>query len=112
MPYWFGVPSGTPAFVTLLTLSASGAAGSTLSEAAVFRITDAAGLPVSTAAMVTTVSGGGRVNGIAGLGSDYPNDYAITVRLGAQPGSNVFQIQAGSVSDTDHDHRPIGPAPV
>ncbi len=98
VPYWFGVPSGTPAFVTLLTLSASGAAGSTLSEAAVFRITDAAGLPVSTAPSVTTVSGGGRVNGIAGLGSSYPNDYAITVRLGAQPGSNVFQIQAGSVS--------------
>ncbi|MGA7241136.1 MAG: S8 family serine peptidase [Bryobacteraceae bacterium] len=98
VPYWFAVPSGTPTFVTLLELSASGTAGSTLTDAAVFRITDAAGLPVSTAPSVTTVSGGGRVNGITGLGSAYPNDYAVSVRLGAQPGSNVFQIQAGSVS--------------
>jgi hypothetical protein len=98
VPYWFAVPSGTPAFVTMLTSTATATAGSTLTEAAVFRITDAAGLPVPTAPSVTTVSGGGRVNGIAGLGSSYPNDYAVSVRLGAQPGSNVFQIQAGNAS--------------
>jgi minor extracellular serine protease Vpr len=98
VPYWFAVPSGTPALVTTLTSTASGSAGSTVSQAAVFRITDASGLPVSTAPSVTTVSGGGRVNGVSALGSGYPNDYSVSVRLGAQPGSNVFQIQAGSVS--------------
>jgi subtilisin family serine protease len=98
VPYWFAVPSGTPAFVTTLTSTSSASAGSTVSQAVVFRITDALGLPVSTAPSVTVVSGGGRVNGITGLGSAYPADYALSVRLGSQPGSNVFQIQAGSVS--------------
>ena len=69
VPYWFAVPSGTPAFVTMLTSTASATAGSTVTQAAVFRITDAAGLPVATAPSVTAVSGGGRVNGITGLGS-------------------------------------------
>jgi subtilisin family serine protease len=98
VPYWFAVPSGTPAFVTTLTSTASASAGSTVSQAAVFRITDAAGLPVSTTPSVTTVSGGGRVNGVMAVGSGYPDDYVVSVRLGSQPGSNVFQIQAGSVS--------------
>jgi minor extracellular serine protease Vpr len=98
VPYWYAVPSGTPAFVTTLMSTASATAGTMLTQAAVFRITDAAGLPVSTAPSVTAVSGGGRVNGVTGLGSGYPNDYQLSVRLGAQPGSNVFQIQAGGVS--------------
>jgi minor extracellular serine protease Vpr len=98
VPYWFAVPSGTAAFITVLTATASATAGSTLTEAAVFRVTDAAGLPVSITPTVTAVSGGGRISGVAGLGSEYPNDYALSVRLGAQPGSNVFQIQAGGVS--------------
>jgi minor extracellular serine protease Vpr len=98
VPYWFAVPSGTPAFVTTLLSTPSGSAGSTLTQAAVFRITDAAGLPLAMTPQVSAVSGGGRVNGVSGLGNGYPNDYALSVRLGAQPGSNVFQIQAGSIS--------------
>ena len=99
-PYWLAVPSGTPAFITVLSSSSSASAGSTLTQAAIFRITDAAGLPVSTAPTVTTISGGGRVNGVATFSSAYPNDYALSVRLGTQPGSNVFQIQTGSLSST------------
>jgi hypothetical protein len=100
VPYWFGVPSGTPAFITVLTSTASGSAGSSLSQAVIFRVTDSSGLPVSTVPQVTALSGGGRVTAISGLGSYYPNDYALSVRLGTQPGSNVFRIQAGSLVST------------
>jgi subtilisin family serine protease len=100
VPYWFGVPSGTPAFITLLSSSTAGSPGSTLSQAAIFRVTDSAGLPVSATPKVTAVMGGGRVNGISTLSSAYPNDYALSVRLGSQPGSNVFQIQTGSLVAT------------
>jgi minor extracellular serine protease Vpr len=100
VPYWFGVASGTPSYITVLNLAASASAGSTLTQAVIFRLTDSVGLPASANVSISAISGGGRVNGISPLGGAYPNDYAISLRLGAQPGTNVFQIQAGSVVST------------
>ncbi len=98
VPYWLAVPSTTPALITVLSTATDASAGSTLADAVIFRVTDAAGVPVSVTPQVTAVSGGGRVNGISGLGSSYPNDYVLNVHLGNAPGPNIFQIQAGSVS--------------
>jgi hypothetical protein len=100
VPYWFGVASGTPAYITVLNLAASASAGSTLTQAVIFRLTDSVGLPASANVSISAISGGGRVNGISPLGGAYPNDYVISLRLGAQPGTNVFQIQAGSLVST------------
>jgi hypothetical protein len=100
VPYWFAVPASSPAFITVLSIAPSASAGSTLNQAVIFRITDSAGLSVPISPQVTPLSGGGRVTGVATLGSAYPNDYAVNVRLGAQPGSNIFQIQAGSLVST------------
>jgi minor extracellular serine protease Vpr len=104
VPYWYGVPSNQPAHVTVLYNAGSSgpqAAGSRLSQAVIFRVTDAAGLPVtSVVPSVTAVSTGAQASSITSLDDQVPNAYTFTARLSLQPGSNVFQIQAGSVSTT------------
>ncbi len=98
IPYWFAVPAGTPAFVTVVSDSTSGSAGEVLDGAVVFRVTDAAGVPLPAQPQASVVSGGGRVMGIGSLGARFPGDFGLSVRLGTQPGPNVFQIQAGDAS--------------
>ena len=48
VPYWYGVPSNQPAHITLLSSTASGSAGARITNAVIFRVTDAVGLPVTT----------------------------------------------------------------
>lgn len=98
IPYWFAVASTTPAYITPLLVTATGTAGSVVDGAVVFRVTDAAGVPVAMTPMAAAVSGGGRVTALSPAGRDYPNDYALSVRLGTQPGVNVFGIQAGALT--------------
>jgi hypothetical protein len=113
VPYWIGIGSGTPAYVTVLLPSGPAKAGSSVTQGAIFHITDSAGLPVSLALSAgsgglpvtgtptaTVVSGGGHVIGITPLASPYPGDYVLSVTLGPSPGPNVFQIKAGFVSST------------
>jgi minor extracellular serine protease Vpr len=101
VPYWYAVPSGQPAHVTVLHSPTTGAAGSRLSNAIYFRVTDAAGIPVtSVAPSVTAVSTGSQAGAVSSVDFQYPGAYAFTVRLAAQPGSNVYQIQAGSLTAT------------
>jgi hypothetical protein len=70
-----------------------------VADAVVFRVTDASGLPVPSAQPVATVvSGGGRVMGIQSLDSQVPNALGLNVRMGIQPGANVFQIQVGDLA--------------
>jgi minor extracellular serine protease Vpr len=101
IPYWYAVPSGQPGYITILYNVASGGpatAGTRLDDAVLFRVTDAAGLPMTQVApVVTVVSGGGRVMSLSPVDS-VPNSFAIGVRLGTLPGSNVFQIQVGALS--------------
>jgi hypothetical protein len=47
---------------------------------------------------VTTVSGGGTARGVVSYDSDVPGMFGIDVQLGPVAGTNVFRIQAGSVS--------------
>jgi hypothetical protein len=96
VPYWFGIPSGIASYVTILSSTAAGVAGGQVSQAVIFRVTDAAGMPSAESPNAMVVSGGGRVINITPLSAAHPNDYTLNVRLGTQPGSNVFQIQAGS----------------
>ena len=99
VPYWYGVPSGVAAHITVLyNASSSGSlsAGTRVSDAVIFRITDSSGLPVSNVSPVaTSVSGGGTVMGVARY-NGAPNAFALTVRPAA--GTNVFQIQVGSIT--------------
>jgi subtilisin family serine protease len=99
VPYWYGVASSVPSHVTVLYSDSSDPVGSRVADAVVFRVTDASGLPVPSAQPVATVvSGGGRVMGIQSLDSQVPNALGLNVRMGIQPGANVFQIQVGDLA--------------
>ena len=101
IPYWYGVPSGVPAHVTVLYNASGGgpvAVNTRIAEAVVFRVSDASGLPVSGALPeATSVSGGGAVTGIGRYGP-VPDAFVLGVRTGTSPGANVFQIQAGALA--------------
>ena len=62
VPYWYGVPSNQPAQITVLQSPGTGTAGARVSESIIFRVTDAAGLPVTTLQpSVTAVTAGAQV---------------------------------------------------
>ena len=94
VPYWYGVPSDIPAF-----LSAPGAPDNGPRNRNIdfyVRITDAAGLPTQTIPTVTA-PGAGTVMGIVAL-SQYPAIFRVTVRLTAPSGqNNVFHVEAADL---------------
>lgn len=101
VPYWYGVPSGVPAHITVLYNESSDGSvpvNSRIQSAVVFRVTDASGLPVSgVVPNATAISGGGSVTGLSRSGFA-PDAFALSVRTGTSAGFNVFQIVAGPVS--------------
>ncbi len=102
VPYWFAVASGQPQNITVLQnggTSGAPRAGSRVSGAVIFRVTDASGLPVAgVQPIVTVVSGGGRIVSTSSFDSVTPDAFTVTAVLGPQAAiANVFSIQAGSV---------------
>jgi hypothetical protein len=96
VPYWYGVPSGIPAKITVLDSTSGQRAGTSVFEAILFRVTDAAGITATTTPHASVVSGGGAVTSVVSLNLVYPGVYGVSVRLGTTPGANVFRITAGS----------------
>ena len=97
VPYWYGVPSGEPRFLTVV-YTEDGQRGATVTDAVLFKISDAAGLPVTGIdPVVTAVSGGGSAT-VRSRNRVYPNVFGVNVRLGPRPGSQVFRIQAGNLT--------------
>jgi hypothetical protein len=97
IPYWHGVMSGQPQHITLLANQATGTAGSSVSNALLFRVTDDSGVPVADPPAVRVLSGGGTVNNINTF-SNVPYLFGANVRLGPRPGANVFRIQVGELT--------------
>ena len=99
VPYWYGSTSTEPSHVSVLDSLDSARSRSMLRDAIYFRITDASGLPLTTVRpTVTVVSGGGAVRTVNSYDSDIPGLFGVDVQLGSTPGTNVFHIQAGTVS--------------
>jgi len=94
VPYWYGIPSQTPAYVTILDAPTNGRSGSR--QTIFLRPTDAQGIPVNATPTVTVASGGGSVIGITSIDDEAPGVYALQVRVAA--GQNVFRITAGSIT--------------
>ena len=102
VPFWYAVPSNVPAYVTVLYPTGvvpPGKAGSRLSQGVIFRVTDAAGLPVAgVQPSVTAVATGSQASFPISIDGSVAGAFEFDIRLSSQPGPNVFQIQAGSVS--------------
>ena len=99
IPYWYAVTSTVPRRITLLQTAAGGRRGAVVNEAAIFRVTDVSGVPMSGLSPVAeVVSGGGQVLDVVSRGDLSPGAYELNVRLGRQSGTNVFRIQAGEIT--------------
>lgn len=101
VPYWYGVGSDVPARITILGGITSGSPSAVVSDAAVFRITDAAGINVpNLQPAATVIDGGGTVIGIASESEYSPGVFSLTVTLGPTAGANDYQIQVGNLTQT------------
>ncbi|HWC96833.1 MAG TPA: S8 family serine peptidase [Candidatus Sulfopaludibacter sp.] len=100
VPYWYGVSSGAAGHITILYTSGAASAGSRISEAVVFRVTDPNGLAVTTPPTVTALTSGAQVASLSSLNYAIPNAFTFTARLSSNPGGNVYQIQAGGITTT------------
>jgi len=101
VPYWYAVPSGVPAYLTVLTRYAEGSAGATLRRAIYFRVTDTTGIPVrEIEPEVSVIAGGGAVTEVVWADSEIPGAYAVSVQLGPAPGRNEFRIRVGKLEKT------------
>jgi hypothetical protein len=99
IPYWYAVPSGIPARITVLDSITSGRRRSSQSDAVLFRITDASGLSMADAQpQVTAIGGGGTVQRVVSHDDQIPGLFGINVQLGPTAGQNVFRIQVGDLS--------------
>ena len=94
VPYWYGVPSQTPAYLTILRAPATANAGSR--QTIIVRATDAEGIPVNTAPTVTFTSGEGSVLSVSSADAQFPGAYSAIVRLGN--GQNVIHIDVSGFS--------------
>jgi hypothetical protein len=97
VPYWFG-SAGTAASGIGILRTASGSARQSVTAAIVFRIVDAAGLPLDVKPTVSAdATSGVRVNTVYQAG-DIPGTYAVDLRFGtANP---TITISAGAITQT------------
>jgi minor extracellular serine protease Vpr len=102
VPYWYGVSSGLPAYLTVLYSAESGRPARTLEGAIYFRITDSNGIPITNIEpKISVVSGGGAVVAVRMIDSELPGSFAADLRLGRMPGTNTFEISVeGSLVKT------------
>ena len=91
--------SAEPQAISLLYTTAAPTAGSAVSNAFAFRVTDGAGVAINgIQPTITVVSGAAEVTRIRQPGAFYPGIFFVGVRFGAEPGTSVFRIQAGELT--------------
>jgi hypothetical protein len=98
VPYWYGVPSGRAASVSMLPAPPEEAeAGSVVELTAL--ITDAIGASIPREApRVTVLEGGGQVVGVTGEEATSPGYWKVRIRMGPLKGQvNRVRVEAGPV---------------
>jgi hypothetical protein len=98
IPYWFAVPGSQPAGISILYQDYFDSARSTSTQAVVFRVVDAAGLPYrGPLRPQLTVSGSGTARAPY-LAGDIPGTYAVDIRTGTV--SMQLNFTVGTVSES------------
>jgi minor extracellular serine protease Vpr len=101
VPYWYAVPTGEPAYLTILNAREQGNAGASLRRAIYFRVTDATGIPVrEPRPEVTSLTEGAEVTDVSFIDGEIPGAWAISVRLAPQGGRNDFRIRVNELVRT------------
>lgn len=99
VPYWYAVSNNEPAGITILSTVQSARRGARQVDAVLFRVVDAAGLPLPQAAVsVTSTAGGGVARGVRSYDTEIPGLLGLEVQMGIAAGVNAFRIEAGGVS--------------
>jgi subtilisin family serine protease len=98
IPYWFAVPGSQPAGISILYQDFFDSARSSSTQAVVFRVVDAAGLPYTGSLRPQfTLAGSGTVRSLYRTG-DIPGTYAVDIRTGTLSMQLSFTI--GAVSES------------
>ena len=99
VPYWYAVSNDQPAGITILSTVQTARRGSRQVDAVLFRVLDAAGLPLPQATVtVTSTTGGGVAHGVRSYDAAIPGLLGLEVQLGIPAGANVFQIETGGIT--------------
>jgi hypothetical protein len=92
IPYWFAIPGATPAGISVLYQDNSDTQRTLSTQAVVFRVVDAAGLPYTGSLRpAVAVSGTGTVRSLYAAGS-IPGTYAVDIRTGTASMQLTFTI--------------------
>jgi subtilisin family serine protease len=98
VPYWYGVASSQPRYITVLQTRSDVQRGTSVFDAIIFRITDEAGIPVrDITPTITVVSGDGEVIDVFARSRLSPGAFGAQLRMGPRAGSNTFRIEAGGI---------------
>ena len=95
IPYWYAVTNGTVSTIDVVEAPASARRSSTAEF--LVRSLDSTGVAVLGEPGVKVVSDtGARVSSVESYDYRYPGFFRVRVRLGSEPGANVFEIDSGS----------------
>ncbi|MBC8164532.1 MAG: S8 family serine peptidase [Bryobacteraceae bacterium] len=95
VPYWFGIPSQIVNSINVAALPEFSSPLAT--EQILVRPTDGSGFPIEIRPKVTVVEGDGQIGQIV-FDRQSVGFYDVTLKMGALPGNNVFDIEAGGVT--------------
>jgi subtilisin family serine protease len=99
VPYWYAVSNNQPAGITILSTVQTARRGARQVDAVLFRVIDAAGLPLPEASVtVTSTAGGGVARGVRSYDAEIPGLLGLEVQLGIAAGANIFQIETGGIT--------------
>jgi subtilisin family serine protease len=92
MPYWYGVPTGSPNYLSTLSLPTQANVGTRIGV--YFKVTDIIGTAILSGLKVTSsvLAGGGSITGPF-VSTSYVNYLYLVATLGNNPGTNTFRFQ-------------------
>jgi minor extracellular serine protease Vpr len=98
VPFWYGIASDSPRNITVPYVRDNLKPDTTVSDAILFRVTDASGLvPTKLEPTAKMLGEGSEVLGVISRNSVSPGLYGIRLHLGPIAGRNTVRIQAGDV---------------
>jgi hypothetical protein len=101
VPYWYAVPSGVPAAISVLNVPQGGSQQVQQQGAILFRVTDTSGIAMTNIQPVVTVLSGSAVVGdVTSQDNLIPGAFAISLRSGFRRSTttSVIRIQVGGLT--------------
>jgi hypothetical protein len=101
VPYWYAVPSGVPAAISVLNVQQGSSPQVQQQDPILFRVTDTSGIAMmNIQPVVTVLSGSAVVGSVSSADSLIPGAFAISLRSGLRRSitTSVLRIQVGGLT--------------